>query len=315
MQTKVHWTVLCVLFGLLSAGRADAVSDDFSSNPLALGSPWSFGAGSNANSQFAWSPAALTVHLNSSLPVARLDRPLGTTLNDSASFQLSAQFSFDITNAPADQGMQIAFGLVNHTVTGSDRTGMPANFFSANTYDTFEFNYFPNASAFGPTLAPAVFGGPDPSGYSFANFASIFGPPSNLGDNVNPDITELPQHTTLEADLAYDGISKIVTLTMYQVGPGNALTILNTGVPALDLGQFGSGYDLSNPFVVDTLSIMAYNDGFTTADNPSLMADVTFGSISLVVPEPSSVVLALLAGLCLVSSFRRKRRKRSFATF
>ena len=56
--------------------------------------------------------------------------------------------------------------------------------------------------------------------------------------------------------------------------------LLDTGLIQLDLGAFGSGYDSSNPFEVNTLSIMAYNDGFTTADAPSLVADVTYQCIA-----------------------------------
>ena len=72
--------------------------------------------------------------------------------------------------------------------------------------------------------------------------------------------------------------------------------LLTTGLMPLDLGAFGSGYDTTNPFAVDTLSIMAYNDGFTTADEPSLKASITYQSISVVsTPEPSSLVLTLIA--------------------
>ena len=130
-------------------------------------------------------PRVLTVLLNSSAPTARLDEPLGTTLDGSSGFVLTADFSLNVVSAPSDQGMQIAFGLTNSSLTGGDRTGSDANFYSDNTYDTVEFNYFPNVDpgpTGGPTLTPSVFGGPElgspdpvPGGDAFSNFASIFG--------------------------------------------------------------------------------------------------------------------------------------------
>lgn len=314
MQNRFHQrAILCVLFGLLLSGRAFGVSDNFSSNPLLGGSPWSFGVGDNSHSQFAWSSGALTVHVNSSLPTVRLDRPLGVTLDDTSSFVLSARFSFSIPTggAPGDQASQIAFALTKHLVTGGDRTGSNANFSSDNTFDTVEFNYFPNVSTSfgGPSLSPAVFGGsvaPD----AFSNFSSIFGSASNLGDNISPAITALPQNTTLEAHLAYNGTTKLVTLAMYQVAGDNSLTLLSTGLTPLDLAANGTGYDASNPFQVDTLSILTYNDGFTTSQTPSLKADITYQSISLTVPEPSALVLAFAGGLCAIGLVVRRRKIR-----
>jgi hypothetical protein len=302
-----------VLFGLLAAPRAYGISDDFSTNPLGAASPWSFGVGDNSHNQFAWSAGALTVHLNSSLPTARLDRALGTTLDDAASFVLSARFSFNVTHAPGSQFMQIAFGLTNHAATGGDRTGSFANSSSDNTYDTVEFNYFPNVSPSfgGPTLTPAVFGGPA-GGDAFGNFTGIFGSPSNLGGHTQ-GITELPQSTTLETHLAYDGANKMATLTMYQVAGNGSLVLLDTELPSLDLNVFGNGYDPSHPFQVDTLSIMTYQDGYTTAEAPSLVADITYQNVSLVVPEPSALALATAGGLGLIACVVRRRRLNSIA--
>jgi hypothetical protein len=292
MKIKTTFVIVCIAAGLAPRGAAFAASDDFSSNPLAGGSPWTFGLGDNSHGQFSWSPGALTVHVDSSLPTARLDLPLGMALGDSTSFVLSARFSFHVTSAPDDQFAQFAFGLTNAAVSGGDRTGSLANFDSANTYHTIEFDYFPNVSQFfgGPTLSPAVFGGPD--GSAFNNFASIFGPDSVLGDNTT-GITELPQDTLLEARLNYDGPTKTLTMSMFAVGPGDVLSLLDTELVPLDIDAFGSSYDPFNPFVVDTLSIMAYHDGFTTAEDPSLAGDITFDRIGVTVaPEPSSL------GLC-----------------
>ena len=311
MRQTLSSVLLVLLIGTASARAAYAVSDDFSTNPLLGGSPWTFGAGSNANSQFTWNAGELSVHIDTSLPTARLDLPLGANLSDTDSFLLRAQFQFNVEVASPFQFAQFAFGLTNHTLTGGDRTGTIGNFASDNTFHTVEFNYYPNVSPQfgGPTLSPAVFGAPLPND-AFANFTSVFGSTANLGDNA-VGITELPQDTPLEAQLAYDGASKVLTLSMFTVGPGNVLTLLNTELVPLDLVAFGSGYDSLNSFLVDSLSIMAYQDGYTTAEDPSLVADVRFDFVSLtLVPEPSTLVLGLVAGLFALHIVRRSRKSR-----
>lgn len=294
------------------AARADLV-ESFSSDPLGPGSPWSFGIGSNANSQFQYDSVSkvLNVHLNSSLPTARFDRPLGQTLTDTSSFSLAARFSMQITSAPGDQFMQIAFGLTNQSLTGGDRTGSAGNFTSDNVFHTFEFTYFPNVSQFGgPALSPAIFGAQVNSDDAFSNFASLFAGDSDLGDNA-VGIKSLPQDTTLEAHLVYNGSTKTATLSMFQV-VGNALVAINTETPPLVISAPFSGYDTTHPFSLDTLSIMAYHDGFTTPTAPSLVADVAFQSLAVIVPEPSSLLLAALGGIWLLY---RRRRAISFRAY
>lgn len=308
-----------VLSGLatvwLGVSPVHALVEDFSSNPF---STWSFGVGDNSNAQFAWNSGAspvytgdaagsLSVHLNSSLPTARLQRPLGVTLTDTDSFTLSTRFSFTLTSAPSDQFMQMSFGLVNSSLTGGDRTGSLANFGSDNTFHTVEFDYFPNESIFsGATLSPGVFGAQKSGGDAFGNFASIFGSGSNLGDNTL-GINRLPQTVTLEALLDYNGATKVLTLTMNQVNANGSLTLLNTELPSLNL--VASGYDSNFPFVVDTLAIMAYQDGFTSPGDPSLVADLTFQKFefTMAVPEPSAIALIGL-GMCGAWAAARRRR-------
>ena len=129
-----------------------------------------------------------------------------------------------------------------------------------------------------------------------------------LNSHTPPRCTTLPENTALEAQLAYDGATRILTLSMYQVGGGGSLTLLDTELVPLDLDAFGSSYDPAHSFEVNTLSIMAYHDGFTTAEDPSLVADVTFDSIALaVVPEPSSWCLAIAALAGLAVTIRRRK--------
>lgn len=321
---------LMSLVGILIVGTpafaALSVTEDFSTDPLAT-NRWTFGVGSNANSQFVYqntapafagdSAGSLGVHLDSSKPTARLDLPLGTNLTDTVDFTLTAQFSFVVTSAPGDQFMQIAFGLVNHTLTGGDRTGSFADFTSDDVFHTIEFNYFPNVGAFGgPTLAPTVFGAQKASGDAFSNTATIFGAGSNLGDNTT-GVTSLPQNVNLQATLAYTGATRLLTLQIAEIDPlTGALTPIFTEVPILDLlapPAFGAGYDPAASFSVDSLAIMAYQDGFTTAGDPSLVGDLTFQKIALTSPVPEPATTALLLGASLLGAARMRPRARQFA--
>jgi hypothetical protein len=95
---------------------------------------------------------------------------------------------------------------------------------------------------------------------------------------------------------------------MYQV-VGSSLVLLDTELTPLDL--VASGYDPNVPFSLISLSIMAYGDGYTSAQDPSLVADVKFQSISVaLVPEPSCAVLAVISGSAVLIFSWRSRRGR-----
>jgi len=288
-----------------------SLTENFSSNPFAPAGNWSFGIGNNSNTQFVWNatapPAytgdatgAFNVHLNSSLPTARLQRPLGVILTDTNSFTLSAVFSFTITSAPDDQQMQIAFGLINSSTTGGDRTGSATNYTSDNVFSTVEFDYFPNVSTLygGPTLTPTVFGAQaGPGDDAFGNLAAIFGDASDLGTHTQ-GITSLPQNVTLQAVLNYDGDTRTISLTMGQVNPDGSVTCLDTELPPVNLVAAGY-YDTNFPFIVNSLAIMAYNDGFTSVDDPSLVADLQFQQFDFTTsanpPPPAYVAINIVS--------------------
>jgi hypothetical protein len=291
---------------------AFTLTEEFSADPMGA---WAFGVGGTdpSTNRVVWDgTGSLGVHLDSSLPTVRFQRPLGATLTDTNNFRVSAQFRFDITSAPTNGYIQIAFGLVNSTLTGGNRTGTPGVWTDDDTFHTIEFNYFPNITDWmgaitGPTLTPAAFGARKPGSDAFGNFAAIFGSPSDLHDNTT-GILALPEQIMLQADLVYDGAARAVTLNMYQVAGDGTLSSLNTELVPLNLPGFG--YDTNFPFLVDSLAIMAYRDGFTTEADPSLVADVIFDRIEVTdaIPEPSSIALVVLGGLTAAVAVWRGRR-------
>jgi hypothetical protein len=171
---------------------------------------------------------------------------------------------------------------VNTATTGGNRTGSSES--SANTFHTVEVNYFPNVSpaySYGATLTPAIFGAQKNDGGIFSNYATIFGPGSDLGDNLTPgSITALPQNTNLQTTLTYSASTHAFTLHLSQIAPNGSLTTLITEVPALDLDDEFS-YDPDFPFQVNALAIMAYQDGYNTSTTPTLTADLTFQKLSV----------------------------------
>jgi len=289
LKRLVPIAAVLLAFGVGDCDADLILAENFSTNPLGN---WTFGVGSNANAQFTYqtdvaayagdAAGSLKVHFDSSLPTSRLQLPLGFTLGPTTDFTVSARFSLANVNALPNQAMQFAFGLVNTAATGGNRTGSSTS--SANTFHTVGVDYFPNVSPFhgwGATLTPSIFGAQKNAGSIWANYATIFGSGSDLGDNAT-GIPELPQSTNLQLSLSYAAGTHAFTLSLAQIAPNGSLTTLVTEVPVLDLDNEPT-YDPTLPFSVNALAIMAYQDGFNTANPPTLTADATFQKLSVTV--------------------------------
>lgn len=110
----------------------------------------------------------LRVVYDTLLPTARLSTSLPTVWTTGDDFDFGAILTIRSDGFFADPNgfSQIAFGLWNGALTGLNRTGFPSD-----SFDTVEFDYFPNVTEFGgPFVSPTVFGG-EVGGNAFFNFA------------------------------------------------------------------------------------------------------------------------------------------------
>jgi hypothetical protein len=156
----------------------------------------------------------------------------------------------------------IAFSLFNATTTGDDRTGDLSDF-ASDTYDTVEFSYFPNVSPFfgGPFLSPDVFGeqvAPD----AFANFAF-----ASAQFELQPGATYL-------VEMEHSAVSRTLTARVFAVRADGSAIALPNGCVVVDLSGITG-------FLVDSLAISAYHDGFNefASSGRSLLATVDYDLI------------------------------------
>lgn len=153
----------------------------------------------------------------------------------------------------------IAFSLFNSATTGDDRTG-DLNDFSADTFDTLEMSYFPNVSPLfgGPWFSPDAFGGQvAPDAFDAFAFASV---PFEL----RPDVTYL-------VELRHTASTRTLAAQVWLVRADGRAVTLPAGSPVVDLSGLGG-------FVVDSLGISAYFDGFNefSLSGRSLLATVDY---------------------------------------
>ena len=273
--TRTIFTVALASSMLLApaATFAQAVVSEFSSDPTTRhgNDPVFFVRGPGA-AQFVHDPASpsrfagdnkgsLAVTYDSLLPTTRLltTFPGGFTQHDDFVFGAVITIRLD-GFAPDPFGFHpIAFSLINSATTGDDRTGDLSDF-SADTFDTVEASYFPNISPFfgGPYFSPDVFG-QALGGDAFANFG--FG---SVNFELQPGATYL-----IEMEHAAAGRLLVGQVSVVQAD-GRAILLPNSRVQI----------DLSNVtgFLVDSLGISAYHDGFNvfSQSGRSLLATVDY---------------------------------------
>jgi len=341
-MSRSKWVSSLLAFGVaVSASVASAdMSEEFTSDPISGGraavvganqscDTWldpadAFVAGSGTLTQNLcsnWRGAGSSVDTSQFITDASLLRfSLGKTYtqNDSFSFGAKLRIAEDGFFFPGGMTMmQVNFGLTNSATTGRDRTGSPATL--GDTYDSLEWDYFPDDRAFPdgwPTAQHVIFGTQNGASSSFSRLDAAFEAllPQDAGREYG-----LPFDTWMTVTVTYDGTTRTLSATVVDSVTGTPYVTLATE-PDVTLK---STWDqmLWSPaptdyvpatFAVDSFALMNYQDGNGEGSMPSLLATVEYDRVwfeeietGSPVPEPAAGSLLALAALALV--LRRRR--------
>jgi hypothetical protein len=239
----------------------------------------------------AWegdAPGSLRARYDTLEPTARAIAPLPRALGRGDSFRVAAAFVIRPEEFFADPlgFAQIAFGLMNRTTTGDDRTGDPDDI-RADTFDALEFDYFANVSPFfgGPFAGGAAFGGAagDDAFLNFA-FATV--------------ALALPLGEPLEASLVHRPSDGVVEIQVSGIEPDGARRPLLAEPVLVRAGSLTPG------FALDAVGIFVYHDGYNvfSGSGRSLRADVDFHRLEVRYEEPVPVEAEILPGTLFLRS-------------
>ncbi len=297
MQRKGQFALLAALAAISITLQNPAVSaamlvEEFDDDPFVDhgdGSPVFVPGGPEAAFQYdPTSPSAfagdpvgsLLARYDTVEPTARAFTLLPRPLTAAEPFEISAIFSIRSENFFADPSgfAQIAFGLMNSQTTGDERTGNLADF-SADTFDTLEFDYVPNVSPFfgGPFTGGAAFGGAAGED-AFLNFTFVTVP------------LDLPLDQPVEARLSHLPDQGRIDISVSRILPDGSRQDLLASPLVLDTSI------LSPTFLFDGAGIFVYHDGFNifSESGRSLRADVDYHRLEVVFPSPISVHMRLV---------------------
>jgi hypothetical protein len=259
-----------------SAARAQVVIQDFSSDPTQpRGNRAVFEIRGPGEDQFVYDPlsaprfpgdmkGSLAVTYDSLRPTSRFFTTFAGRFTQDDDFLFGAVMTIRAAGLEADPfGFHpIAFSLFNAATTGDERTGNPVDF-RADTFDTVEMAYFPNVSSFfgGPFLSPDVFGA-QTSSDAFSDFT--FG---SVPFELRPGVTYL---VTLEHSAA----ARTLTCRVAAIRRDGSAVDVPGGRVVVDTSRVGG-------FLVDSLGVSAYHDGFNefSMSGRSLLATVDYDLI------------------------------------
>jgi hypothetical protein len=285
--------VVLVLAVPSSAAAGTAVVHDFSRDPLSAagavplftvrGDAQVFQHEPDTAARFAGDKrGSLAVTYDSTHPTARLFTPLPRPLGMDDGFVFGAVITIRPGIEADPFGFHpIAFGLFNGSTTGDDRTGDLSDF-RADTFDTLEMAYFPNVSPFfgGPYLSAAAFGA--------ARGADAF-----LDFSFGSVVASLPAGTTCLVVLRHAAGGSTLSLQAWQADDTGHWVPLPQGRVTADLSALDG-------FLVDSLGIAAYHDGFNvfSESGRSLLAVVDYDLLFAAVLDdgPLPAILRRLPG-------------------
>lgn len=287
MTRSEHFLLLALLVAApAAAGPGLHLELDFATDPARQGLRLE---GAGAASRIDWDPddgpwwpgdrkGSLRVHYDADAPGVRALLPLGDVLEGARPFRLEADLVIEHVDASPVEFHQLGFGLSNTVTTGWNRTGTAPLFGDADVYDHVEASYFPNVTAWGgPTLTPSVFGADTGPGDAFSNFAALFGPAADLGDNPPGQLGELEVGRTYRLALVYDPCAATLLLEVSDLSSGEPL-LQDTGLTPLELGFLMA----TAPFRADALTVTSFQDlADFDPSTPAMTAVVRYHRLSL----------------------------------
>ena len=274
MKMKTFFALAAAGLSLVSATRADTITESFSTDPLKNG--WQVFGDTNL---FRWDAAnqALDVTWDSSQPNSYFYHPLGTILGTNDDFSMS----FDLVlkdcaigvNPAAPSNFELAAGLLNYSEaagTNFIRGGYPTQ------PDLAEFDFFqwddvqpyPATNTVWPTFV-------DSRNDFYWNGDSSFG------------VAELPTNTVMRVVMNYTAADQMCVLTITT----NGVVVMAPVVVVLSApGVFFGDYHL------DAFAVESYSDA---GSGGSLLAHGMVGNVALEVPPPPVTCLrpALMNGV------------------
>lgn len=327
-RVRMMWIVGAMVVAMSGTAFAAGFVEDFSTDPISGGRATVAGPGQSRDSwldpaaAFVPGTGTLTQNLCSNWRMSggnvdtsnyiadgsTLNFALGKTYTQNDSFSFGATFQITSDGFYSTGYMQMNFGLTNSATTGMDRSSSMTT--GGDTYDSIEWDFFPDANDGGyPTAQHVIFGSQDGATTVFNRIGATFGSllPQNPGSEYG-----LPLDTWMTVTVSYDGSTRTLSGTVVATSSGNPL-VTSTTEPDVVLAATWSDSMPAN-FAVDSFSLMNYQDGWGFGFMPSLLGTVTYDNVwfeeaetppAQPVAEPSGVALLMLGAAGLASRRRR----------
>ncbi len=294
MKTRPWRAILVVAAMAIPAVAEDHVFvETFDDDPVAAGRFLVRGEAS----RFVHAPGeSMTASYDTLEPTAILYHPLPEPVGACTDFSLEVDLTILSDGFYADESTmaQIAFGLINTEITGDVRIGDCSGQYAEvpDAFAIITIDYYPNESSLwgGPSLGPTLVNTDD--GGSFCSALEFtFGNETDM-TTEGPLPLDVPLTFRLESTCHRDTGEQTLTVTVD--GPNGPILINTEGDGAQAGGPDGDPTTIqttaSKPLlVVDALAITLWEDTFLFGPPASLVADVRFDEMRLVVSGPPPV--------------------------
>ena len=270
MKIKSSLALAAAGISLLSASRADTITENFSTDPLQDG--WQIFGDTNL---FQWDPVnqVLDVTWDSSRTNSYFCHPLGTILGTNDDFSMSFDLvlnDYAIGVSPGfPSDFPVATGLLNYseaTSTNFFRNGYPTqpDLAEFDFYQWDDVQPYPETNTVWPVFVD--------SGNDFYY----------TGTN-SYGVVELPTNMVMHVAMIYTAADETCVLTITTNGEAVVAPVV------VDLGAMGAYFD---DYHLDTFAVESYSQANSEPPG-SILAHGTIGNLVLVVPPPPVSLLQI----------------------